>query len=186
MTRLIAISGSLRRSSFNTALIRAAAKLMPAGAELDVKTLHGIPLYDGDVEASEGIPPSVSQLQEAIVAADGVVLATPEYNNGIPGVLKNAVDWLSRPPANIKRVFGGKPVALMGASTGGFGTTLSQSAWLPVLRVLGTNPWFGGKLMVARAATVFDEAGVLQDPKMQEQLVQFMLGFLGFVKQRSE
>jgi chromate reductase len=181
MTNLLGISGSLRRGSFNTALIRAAAARMPPDAVLEVKTLHGIPLYDGDVEAADGIPPSVRNLKEAIVAADGIVMATPEYNNGMPGVFKNAIDWLSRPSADIKRVFGGKPIALMGASQGAFGTILSQAGWLPVLRALATNPWFGGRLMVPRAQTVFDESGALRDAGFEEQLRQFMLGFVGFV-----
>jgi len=85
------------------------------------------------------------ETQAAIAAADGLLLVTPEYNNSIPGVFKNAIDWLSRPPADISRVFGGKPVAIIGASPGGFGTILSQEAWLPVLRTLGTKPWFGGR-----------------------------------------
>jgi chromate reductase len=182
MAKLIGISGSLRRGSFNTALLRAAAQAMPGGSELVVNTLHGIPLYDGDVEVSEGIPPAVAAMKEAIVAADGVLLVTPEYNNGIPGVFKNAIDWISRPSADIKRVFGGKPFAVMGASPGNFGTTLSQTAWLPVLRTLGTHAWFGDRLMVSRAPTVFDEAGALKDPATQEHLKRFMLGFVDFVE----
>src|SRR4030095_10594688 len=114
--------------------------------------------YNGDVEA-EGIPQRVTELKRAIAEADGLLLSTPEYNNSIPGVLKNAVDGLSRPTSDIKTVFGGKPVALMGASPGGFGTVLSQNAWLAVLRTLGTKPWFGGRLLVSRAPTVFDEQG---------------------------
>jgi chromate reductase, NAD(P)H dehydrogenase (quinone) len=181
MVKMLGISGSLRRGSFNTALLRAAAQLMPASATLEIQTLHGIPLYDGDVEIGAGIPPSVSQLKDAIAAADGVILATPEYNNGIPGVFKNAIDWLSRPPPDIKRVFGAKPIALMGASPGGFGTVLSQSAWLPVLRTLGTHAWFGSRLMVSRAQTVF-EAGALKDAAIEAQLKQFLLGFVDFVQ----
>lgn len=99
MTRLIGISGSLRRGSFNTALLRAGAELMPEGTELTVETIRGIPLYDGDQETAEGIPEQVATLKDAIAAADGLLLVTPEYNNSIPGVLKNAIDWLSRPPA---------------------------------------------------------------------------------------
>lgn len=181
MAKLIGISGSLRRSSYNTALLRAAAQAIPAGSELGVETLHGIPLYDGDIEANEGIPPTVVTLKNAIAAADGVLLVTPEYNNGIPGVFKNAIDWLSRPPSEVKRVFSDKPIALMGASPGNFGTTLSQAAWLPVLRTLGTRVWFGGRLMVSRAASVFDDTGALKDAAIQDQLKHFMLGFVDFV-----
>ena len=143
VTKLIGISGSLRRGSFNTALLRAAAEFVPDGAELTVETIHGIPLYDADVETADGIPERVAALKEAIVAADGMLLATPEYNNSMPGTFKNAIDWLSRPPADIGRVFGGKPVAVLGASPGGFGTVLSQNAWLPVLRTLGTGRRLG-------------------------------------------
>lgn len=181
MTNLLGISGSLRHSSYNTALLRAAAQVMPAGSALVVKTLHGIPLYDGDVEAHEGIPPAVVSLKNEIAAADGVLLATPEYNNGIPGVFKNAIDWLSRPSTDIKRIFADKPFALTGASPGNFGTALGQAAWLPVLRTLGTRAWFGGRLMVSRAAAVFDENGALKDIAIQDQLRQFVLGFLDFV-----
>jgi chromate reductase, NAD(P)H dehydrogenase (quinone) len=181
MAKLIGISGSLRRGSYNTALLRAAAQAMPPGSELTVKTLHGIPLYDGDLEASQEIPQAVTALKEEIVAADGVLLVTPEYNNGIPGVFKNAIDWLSRPSADIKRVFGDKPFALMGASPGPFGTTLSQAAWLPVLRTLGTRTWFGGRLTVPRAASTFDDTGALKDAAIQDHLRQFMLDFVDFV-----
>ena len=181
MIKLLGISGSLRQASFNTALLRAAVALLPEGATLDVRTLHGVPLYDADLEAKEGIPAAVTALKDAIAAADGVVLATPEYNNGIPGVFKNGIDWLSRPPADVKRVFAGRRIALIGASPGGFGTILSQNAWLAVLRTLGTRPWFGGRLMVSRAGNVFDESGAIKDAAVQEQLRQFMQGFVDFV-----
>jgi chromate reductase len=182
VTKLIGISGSLRRGSLNTALLRAAAEFVPNGAELTVETIHGIPLYDADVETADGIPERVSALKKGIVAADGLLLATPEYNNSIPGVFKNAVDWLSRPPADIGKVFGGKPVAVLGASPGGFGTVLSQHAWLPVLRTLGTTPWHGGRLLVSRAGSVFDEAGRLASDTTKEQLRQFIEGFVAFVR----
>src|ERR1700680_166449 len=163
MTKLIGISGSLRQASFNTALLHAAAALLPDGATMQTRTLHGIPLYDADLESAQGLPASVGALKEAVVAADGVLLVTPEYNNGIPGVFKNAIDWLSRPAADIPRVFGGRMIALMGASPGAFGTTLSQAAWLPVLRTLGTSPWFGARLMVSHANDVFDGALAIQE-----------------------
>ena len=111
-----------------------------------------------------------------------MLLATPEYNNSLPGVLKNAIDWLSRPSSDIKRVFGGKPFAMIGASAGGFGTILSQTAWLPVLRTLGTQVWFGARLMVSRSAGVFDESGALKDAMVEEQLKKFVAGYVAFLR----
>jgi len=180
MATIIGISGSLRRQSFNTALLRTAAAFVPSNFVLDIRTLHGIPLYNGDEEAEHGIPPAVVALKEAIVGAVGVILATPEYNSSIPGVFKNAVDWLSRPPSDIKRVFGGRPVAIMGASPGQFGTALSQVAWLPVLRTLGMNLWTGGRLVVPRAGKVFDADGVMIDEAIEQQLHDFVAGFVPF------
>jgi len=136
MTRIIGISGSLRARSLNAALLRAAAGFPPAGVTIEIESIKGIPLYDGDLEASSGIPAVVTALKDRIAAADGLLLVTPEYNNSMPGVFKNAIDWLSRPDTDIRRVFGGKPIGIMGASPGRFGTLLSQSAWLPVLRTL--------------------------------------------------
>ena len=186
MTALIGLSGSLRRGSFNTALLRTAATLLSAAATLDIHTLHGIPLYDADLEASAGLPERVMALKEAIVAADGLLLATPEYNNGIPGVFKNAIDWLSRPASDIRRVFGDKPVGLIGASPGNFGTILSQAAWLPVLRTLGTRHWSGSRVLVSRAGQVFDASGTMHDAKVQEQLQAYLAGFVSYVRESRE
>jgi NAD(P)H-dependent FMN reductase len=184
MTTLIGISGSLRKNSFNTALLRAAAAMMPDGSKLVIGEIKNIPLYDGDIEAANGVPDVVGALKDAIAAADGLLIATPEYNNSMPGVLKNAIDWLSRPPADIKRVFAGRPVAVMGASPGGFGTILSQNAWLPVLRTLGMQPWFGGRLLVSRAQSVFDDSGTITDQAILQQLGKFVEGFVRFAQSR--
>ncbi len=180
MTRILGISGSLRAGSFNTALLRAARQAAGDGIAFDIATLHGIPLYDGDVELRDGLPASVVELKERIVASDGVLLVTPEYNNGIPGVFKNAIDWLSRPAADIPRVFGDKPFALIGASPGGFGTILSQNHWLPVLKTLGVRLWAGNRLMVSRAGQAFDADGELVDARVREQLAGFVRGFAEF------
>jgi len=182
MTQLIGISGSLRRGSLNSALLRAAVTVMPADGTLAVGSIAGIPLYDGDVETATGIPPAVTALKEQIAAADGLLVVTPEYNNSMPGVFKNAIDWLSRPSADIGRVFGGRPVALIGASPGGFGTLLSQTAWLPVMKTLGANVWPGGRLLVSRAGAVFDADGNLRDEQVREQLRKFLEGFVAFAR----
>lgn len=179
--KILGISGSLRNGSYNTALLRAAIALMPQGAELEAGSISGIPLYDGDVEATQGIPRAVEVLKTKIVQSQGLLLVTPEYNNSIPGVFKNAIDWLSRPPADIAKVFGGRPVGVIGASPGGFGTVLSQNAWLPVLRTLGTRPWFGGRLQVSRAGSVFNEAGDLTDEAIRTQLRKYLAGFVAFI-----
>ncbi|CAH0189771.1 NADPH-dependent FMN reductase [Roseomonas sp. CECT 9278] len=185
MTVIVGLSGSLRGGSLNTALLKAAQGLMPPGARLDVATLQGIPLYDGDLEAAQGLPAAVTALKDRIAAAQGLLLVTPEYNNGIPGVFKNAIDWLSRPSSDIARVFGGRPVGLIGASPGGFGTMLAQNAWLPVLRTLGTELWTGGRLMVSRAGGVFDAGGALTDAAVEKQLRGYMEGFTAYVAARA-
>lgn len=181
MTKLVGLSGSLRRGSYNTALLEAARALTPDGVSLEIATIAGIPVYNGDDEARDGIPPAVSALKDLIAAADGLLLASPEYNNSLPGPLKNAIDWCTRPPNDAARVFGGKPVALMGASPGGFGTTLGQIAWLPVLRTLNTRPWFGERMLVSRAHEAFDEDGALTDQGLEDRLRTFIEGFAEFV-----
>lgn len=181
MARILGLSGSLRKGSLNTALLRAAAGLIQDGT-LEVVTPRGIPLYDADLEEEQGIPAAVDALKEQIAASDGLLIATPEYNNGIPGVLKNTVDWLSRPPKDSARIFGGRPVAVIGATPGGMGTVLAQDALLPVLRTLRTRPWFGGRLMVSRAHERFGSDGALTDEALQEQLRDFVNGFAAFAK----
>ena len=181
MTRLIAISGSLRKASYNTALMRAAIAMAPAGVEIIEGTIGGIPLYDGDVEAESGVPEAAMRLKDLVAAADGVMLFTPEYNNSIPGTFKNAIDWMTRPASDITRVFAGKPFAITGASPGNFGTLLSQEAWLPVMRTLGTRPWFGQKLMVSKAGSVFAD-GRIVDEAIEKKLRSFVEGFVDYVR----
>src|SRR6266850_1357760 len=158
---IIGIAGSLRKGSFNSSLLRAAAQAVSPAMRLEIVSIREIPLYDADVEAEKGVPDVVQKIKDRIASSNGLLLVTPEYNNSIPGVFKNAIDWLSRPPKDIPRVFGDRPVALMGATPGPGGTVLAQSAWLPVLRTLGTRPWFGARLLVSGAGKVFDDAGNL-------------------------
>lgn len=181
MLKVIAISGALRRGSYNAALLRAAVELAPEALLLEPASILGVPLYDGDLEAEQGIPEPVRLLKERIAEADGLLLVTPEYNSSIPGVFKNTIDWLSRPAADIPHVFGGKPVALMGATPGPGGTAMAHAAWLPVLRTLGTQPWFGARLQIASAGKVFDAQGQLVDEKIRASLTKFMAGFAEFV-----
>ena len=167
-------------------LLHAAVEAAPAGSTIQIESIRDIPLYDGDVEAEQGIPQAVQHLKARIVAADGLLIVTPEYNNSMPGVLKNAIDWLSRPPADIPRVFRGRPVAIMGATPGQGGTLLSQAAWLPVVRTLGMRPWFEGRVNVSGAGKVFDTDGRLADEGIRDRIRTFVEGFTGFVdSQRS-
>ena len=185
MITIVGFAGSLRQGSYNAALLRAAGAMMPADSELHEASIREFPLYNGDDEAAHGILPVVTALKDTIAAADGLLLATPEYNNSIPGVAKNAIDWLSRPPADIVRVFGGKPVAIIGASPGGFGTILSQNAWLPVFRTLGADLWAGGRILVSRAGNVFDANGKIVDGKVNDALRKFLERFVAHVRASS-
>ena len=180
MVTIVGISGSLRKHSFNAGLLRAAAEAVPQGCSLSVNSIEGIPLYNADVEEADGIPAVVSELKDQIAAADGLLLVTPENNNSMPGVFKNAIDWLSRPPEDRQRVFGNLPIGLMGATPGVFGTAFSQYAWLPVLRVLGSQVWSGKLLWVSGAMKKFDENGNLVDDGARKQLTKYMSGFADF------
>jgi NAD(P)H-dependent FMN reductase len=181
---ILGFSGSLRRASFNTSLLRAAIELAPGGTTIEAGSIAEFPLYNADVEAA-GVPEPVRVLKDTLAAADGLLIATPEYNNSIPGVAKNAIDWLSRPPSDVPRLFRNKPVAIMGATPGPGGTILSQAAWLPILATLGTSPWFGRRLRVSNAGNVFDADGKLIDESIREQLKKFVAGFAAYCDSHS-
>lgn len=180
MTIIVGMSGSLRQGSYNAALLRAAAQFAPSGVTIDIGSIKGIPLYDADLERSAGSP-VVAALKDRIAAADGLLLATPEYINSIPGVFKNAIDWLSSPPADGTRVFRNKPVGLIGASLTATGTLSAQAAWLPILRSLGTRPWYGKVLYVPEANKAFDASGGLIDESIRARLRDYVEGFAQFV-----
>lgn len=177
--KLIALSGSLRKESFNTRLAHAMATRAPGGVEIEAATCHGIPLYDGDREKAEGVPTAVVDLRERIQAADGLVLITPEYNAGMPGVLKNTLDWLSRPPKEMAATFSGKPTGIAGATPGGLGTTLAQSGSLVVLRQFKVR-LFPDHLRVSRAHEAFAGDGTIEGPAA-ESLDNWLSGFVAFV-----
>ena len=158
---VLGLSGSLRRDSHNRKLLRAAARELPSGARLAVwEGLAGLPHYDQDLDVAPA-PPEVRQLRDAIAAADAILISTPEYNHSIPGVLKNALDWASRPFAN--NALRGKPVAVVGASTGLFGAVWAQAEARKVLNAVGARV-HDGELAVGLADSAFDADGALADP----------------------
>jgi chromate reductase len=181
MATIVAIAGSVRAKSFNQMLLRAAIELAPAGTTVEAGSIEDIPLYNGDLEAASGSPAPVEALKDRIAKADGVLLVTPEYNNSLPGVFKNAIDWTSRPPADMARVWGGRPIGVIGATPGPGGTGMAQAAWLPVLRTLGMRPWFEGRLLVPAAAKVFDTDGRVADAAIEARISSFIEGFTAFV-----
>jgi len=180
MTKILGLSGSLRKASFNAGLLRAAAELAPKGVTVEIGSIRDVPLYDADVEIKTGLPVTVQRLQAQLREADGLLLVTPEYNNGIPGVFKNAIDWMSRGPG--MPLFLGKPVAVTGASPGGFGTVLSQDAWLSIIRFLKMRPWLEGRLVVPRALDLFDKDGNLTDETVRGQVAEFIKGFADSIR----
>ena len=167
MARILGISGSLRRDSHNTSLLRAAAALLPPGVELKVYDgLRDVPPYDADRDVDPA-DPAVARLRQAIASADAVLIATPEFNGSIPGLLKNALDWASRPfPDNSLR---GKPVAVVGASTGMFGAVWAQAETRKVLEVIGADV-IDRELPVGQADSAFADEGGLADAELHQAL----------------
>ena len=183
--RVLGISGSLRRDSHNTALLRHAGELFKAeGAEFEIYDgLRDIPPYDADEDTDEA-PVAVAQIRAAVAEADAVFFTTPEFNSSIPGVLKNALDWVSRPLAtNSMR---NKPVAVIGASTGMFGAVWAQAELRKVLGAMGARV-VEGEVAVGHADTRFDENGRLNEPNLEEEVrevVRLLLAELRPAEQR--
>jgi chromate reductase len=169
--RILGIAGSLREGSYNRSLLRAARELLPEGVELVEYEIGTLPFYDGDIEAA-GDPESVVQLKQAIRDADALLIATPEYNRGVPGVLKNAIDWASRPPLGSPLT--GKPVAIMGASTGRGGTARAQEQLRAALEFSRANVLEQPEVLVPEAFMRFDERGDLVDPGILAELAELL------------
>jgi len=169
--RLLGIAGSLRKGSYNGALLRAARELAPEGVELVEHDLRGLPFYDGDLEAA-GDPESVTELKDAIRRADAIVIATPEYNRGIPGVLKNAIDWASRPA--LASPLAGKPIAIMGATTGFAGTARAQQQLRDALEFPGALVVQQPEVLVSEAYLRFDEYGELVDEETRAEIADLL------------
>ena len=173
---VLGIAGSLRRGSYNRALLRSARSLAPDDMRLDLFDLHDVPFYDADVE-KQGDPEPVSALKRRIREADALVIATPEYQHSLPGVLKNALDWASRPPKDppLRR----KPIAMMGATTGRYGTARAQAELRKVLAYNDAVVVNRPEVLVANAGETFDEAGELVDAAARD-LLRALLAALGW------
>ena len=181
--RVLGITGSLRRDSYNHALLRAAAERLPAGAELiEFDGLREIPPYDSDLEELE-TPAAVAELRQAMREADAVLVATPEYNHSIPGALKNALDWASRPAG--QSALTGKPAAVIGASTGMFGAVWAQAETRKVLAALGGRV-VEAELPVARAAELYENGNLELSPEQSEHLEEILAELAVSVEQLRE
>jgi len=179
LAHIVAIAGSLRQRSFNHALLRAMQPFVPDGSKLEIHTLRGIPVYDQDREQSD-YPEAAARLKDAIAHGDGLLLASPEYNHALPGPLKNAIDWLSRPPGDRARVFAGRPVGLVGVTPGRGGTRFAQAAWAPVFQALRLLPWYDQQLYLDDARKLFDEDLSLVEPRVRDLVRGYVEGLFAF------
>jgi len=175
---VVAFAGSLRRGSYNRALLREAKELAPPTLHIVIHELDAIPLYNGDLEAA-GAPPSVVQLRDAVRQSDALLIATPEYNHGVPGVLKNTIDWLSRPPRD--NALNGKVAALIGASPGMTGTARGQAQLRQALGATNTYVLLQPEVLVARAPEKFDVDGRLTDQATRDVLATFLQRFIDLI-----
>jgi chromate reductase len=178
--RIIGISGSLRKASYNTALLRALISLQPQGMEIEPIRLNGIPVYDGDDEKATGKPAAILDLDKKIRASDGVIIVTPEYNFSIPGGLKNAIDWLSRGTSPLK----GKRIGIMGASDGPIGTARSQYHLRQTLQSQEAIVMPRPEIFVSTAHEKFDEQGNLTDEATLKRLGKCLKAFAEWVEKR--
>ena len=179
--KILAISGALRKASTNTGLLRALQELAPPTVEIEIVTLHGIPLYDGDVEEAQGKPQSVKDLDARIRAADGMIFATPEYNFSVPGVLKNAVDWLSRGSTFLKW----KRTGILGAGDGIYvGTGRSQYHFRQTLQSLQAIVMPRPEIFVNRNKDKFDANGNLTDAETRKYLAKWLDAFIEWVEKK--
>jgi chromate reductase len=167
---VLGISGSLRKGSYNTAALRAAQELAPSGMRVRIRTLEDIPPYNDDVY-TQGYPDSVQALRTEIADADALLVATPEYNTSIPGVLKNAIDWVSRPP---EQPFAGKPIAIVGATPGRLGTARAQSHLRQCFVSLNGLVLNRPEVMVAGAGSIFDDSSRLIDESTREYIARLL------------
>lgn len=181
--RVLAFAGSLRKGSYNRALLRAAQELAPEGMMLDIFDLEDIPLYNADVEA-EGDPDRVTAFKEAIRAADAVLIATPEYNHGVAAVTKNAVDWASRPPRSAP--LSGKPVGILGASPGMTGSARGQSQLRQAFEFTNSFCMPQPEILVARAHEKFDAEGRLTDEATRKYLGRYLEALAAWVGRLSK
>ena len=176
--RLVALVGSLRKASLNRALLKEAICAAPASVQVEIVEIGDLPLYNGDVQ-EQGMPASVTKLAESMAGADGFLIATPEYNYSVPGVLKNAIDWLSRLP---NQPFAGKPMGILGASMGAIGTARGQYHLRQVMVFLDAHIMNKPEVMVGTAHTKFDGEGKLTDTSTKEHLTKFMTAFEAFAR----
>lgn len=176
---ILAFAGSLRTGSYNRALLRAAQELAPAGMAITSYDIIDVPLYNGDVEA-QGDPEPVARFKQAIRDADGVLMATPEYNHGVPGVMKNAVDWASRPARSAP--LGGKPVAILGASPGITGTARGQSQLRQAFEFTNSYAMPQPEILVFKAHEKFGPDGALTDESTRVHLQAFLAAFAKWVR----
>jgi chromate reductase len=176
--KIVGMSGSLRKGSYNSAALRAAQALAPEGATIEIAEIGDLPLYNDDVRAA-GYPPAVERLRRQLTEADAVLFVTPEYNYSVSGVLKNAIDWASRPP---NQPFEGKPIAIMGASGGLFGTARAQYHLRQMLVFLNAFPVNKPEVMIGQAQNKFDEAGNLTDEPTKEFIRKLLASLVAWTE----